>query len=216
MKKRNKYFLRAKELVRLKIEENKLREAKNNQGYIELEKPIPDGYVAEWKLREDITRRKDAHVYQEALDVCNRKVYSKKKDFKFKDWKTKKWYIRYPEMTPINKETYESLSASAKKMFYEDRSYSRYWRQGFSDVKYKCILTYELVMDIKVSYLTHRREHDSLLYKMHAENKKMQFIVSNGNPYGGNNYNSKFWRKWEFGKQKTIAMKELRKQLNEE
>lgn len=215
-KHQNKHFLREKKIINLKLKDREISKAIGNQGYIELEKPIPHGYDAEWVLRDDILRRSDAAAYQEALDASSRSIWCKDKSFKAKDYKTKKWFVQKPTLKPINKETYEKLSPTAKKFFVEDISKERkYWRYGFSDKYYICTLSYELVVKITQSYITHRREHDNVLYQMDAENEAQLYRVADGHPWGGYS-EGKFWHKMELKKEKTVAKKEIRQQLNEE
>lgn len=207
-KKRNKYFFKEKEINRLKTKSSEINQAMRNQNLIELDEPIHNGYNAEWTLRADISRRDDAHVYQEALDACKGTVWSKRPDFRYKDYKTKRWMIRNPELKKLNKEKYEALSPSAKKFFFETTKTTKYWRYGYSDKEYHCTLSYELVVKISKHYITHRREHDSTLYKMDSEIDYMLNIVSNGNPYPGSTY-SKFWRKHENKKEKLKAERRI-------
>lgn len=212
----NKHFLREKEIIKLKKQDREINEAIRNQGYIELDKPIPHGYNAEWVLRDDILRREDAWAYQEALDACSGSIWSKDKSFKFKDYKTKKWVVQNPSLKSINKETYEKLSPTAKKFFVEDISHERrYWRYGFSDKYYRCTLSYELVVKITQSYITHRREHDSVLYQKDAEIEDRLYRVTDGHPWGGYS-EGRFWHKMELKKEKNLAKKEIRKELNGE
>lgn len=211
----NKYFLREKKIINLKIRDREISKSIGNQGYIELDKPIPHGYEAKWVIREDFLRREDASAYLEALNVCNSSVWCKDKSFKFKDYKTKKWFVQKPILKPINKEKYESLSPTAKKFFVEDTTKERkYWKFGFNDKYYVCTLSYELVVNITQSYITHRREHDSILYQMDAENEAELYRISDGHPWGGYS-EGKFWHKMELKKEKTIAKKEIRQRLSE-
>jgi hypothetical protein len=215
----NKYFLREKKIINLKLKDREISDAICNQGYIELEKPIPHGYDAEWVLREDILRREDAWAYQEALDACKASIWSKDKSFKAKNDKTKKWYVRKPDLKAINKETYEKLSPTAKKFFVEDSLYEkRYWRYGFNDKYYRCTLSYELVVKITQSFITHRREHDNILYQMESEIESHMLRLANGvtTRIWGSYRGLKYWKKEQYQKQKTNAKKEIRKQLNEE
>ncbi len=194
MKKRNKHYWKEKQLIRLKLEDAKNHEAIYNQGLIELDEPIPHGYNAEWVLRSDISRRDDAHVYQEALDACKGMIWSKTKDFKYKNWKTKKWFVKKPDLKKINKAKYDALSVSAQKFFYEDTSSKRNYFH--KDTYYGCNLSFELVVKITKSYITHRREHDGLLYQKEAEIKEAMYRVSNGHPWGGYGDN-KWYRRHE-------------------
>lgn len=168
MKKRNKYFIKAKELIRLKIEDDKLTEIMCNQNLIELDKPIHNGFNAEWILRKDILNREDAHVYQEALDICKESIFSRREDFKYKD-RFGKWNFYLPKLKRINLEEYNTLSPSAKKFFFESAEKPKHWRQGFSDNMFFCTLSYELVILVTKNYITHRKERDGALYRREAE-----------------------------------------------
>jgi hypothetical protein len=214
MKKRNKYFLREKAIIRLKIEDQKNHDAIRNQGWVELDKPIHHGYYAEWVLRSDILNREDAHVYQEVLDACAERVWSKNEEFKYKDYKTKKWVFYNPRLIKINKEKYEKLSPSARKHFVEDLTPNKNWRYGYSNKQYHCTLSYELIVLKSKAYITHRREHDNVLKQIESEIKKDLYRVSNGNPWGGYG-DGKFWRKQEHKKLKMVAERELRQELRE-
>lgn len=214
MKKRNKYFLREKAIIRLKIENQKNNEAQRNLGWIELDKPIQHGYYAEWVLRSDIQKREDAHVFQEVLDVCAERIWSKNEEFKHKDYKTKKWVIDNPKLNKINKEKYENLSPSAKKHFYEDLTPIKNWRPGYANKFYYCTLSYEIVVFKSKAYITHRKEHDNILKQIEAEIEKDLYRVSNGNPWGGYSH-GKFWKKLENKKLKIVAERELRQELRE-
>jgi hypothetical protein len=209
MKKRNTKFFKAKDVLKYKRIDNELHMAIINQGYIELDKPIHDGYYAEFLLRNDILNRKDSDAIQEALDICKERVWSKNIDFKYQDNKSKKWLILKPKLNSINKEKYETLSLSAKKYFYEDTyNVYKHWKYGFSDKFYRCTLSYELIISITKAYITHRREHNNVLYKMDAENEKMLYIASNYNPWGSYKYKySKFENKKE---NKHLALKAKR------
>lgn len=211
MKKRNKYFYKEKELIRLRMKDQELHTAIRNQGLVELEEPIHHGYNADWVLRPDIARRDDAAAYQEALDACKGRIWGKTPDFKHKDKKTKKWVLHNPKMNPIKKVTYDALSPTAKKFYIEDTTRTKkYWKLGFTDIQYRCTLSYELVVVITKSYITHRREHDNVLYQLEAENEKMMYIVAgNDNPWGGNHSSSKWWRSYENKQEKLEAERRI-------
>ena len=63
MKKRNKYYLREKEYLKLKNELYDLYSKQKDLGYVLLDKPIHDGYQARLVLRYDISNRIDAHIF---------------------------------------------------------------------------------------------------------------------------------------------------------
>jgi hypothetical protein len=214
MKKRNKQFLKEKAIIRLKIKDSEINEAMRNLGWIELEKPIHDGFYAEWVLRDDILKREDAHFYQEALGACADRVWSRNGEFKHRDGRTKKWVNENPKLNTINKDKYEKLSPTAKKFFLEDTTPVKNWRYGFNDKKYICTLSYELVVFKSKAYITHRREFDSILKQMEAEIEDELYRLSNGHPWGGYGH-GKFWRKHEYKKTKLVAERELKQELRE-
>lgn len=193
------------------MKDREIHEAIRNQGWVELEEPIHNGYYAEYVLRDDILRRDDAHIYQEVLNACTAKIWSRTPEFKFKNKKTKRWEDIKPKLKDIKKEEYEKLSLQAKKFFYESTK-PRNWRYGYSDKWYSCTLSFELVVKVTKAFITHRREHDGVLYQMDAENEKMMYIVAgNGNPWGGGRYRSeKFFNRVENKKEKLKAERKLR------
>lgn len=212
-KKRNSKFFKEKQLIKLRTKDNEISNAIRNQSLVELDEPIHHGYNAEWILRSDIAKREDAHVFQEALDTCKDKIWNRNSEFKYKNTKTKRWEKVNPKLNKINKVKYEALSLSARKFFYETTKSSKYWRVGNTDKEYCCTLTYELVVKITKNYITHRREHDNILYQMDFENEKMMYAVAgNNNPWGGGGNrlgNPKWYRKFENTKEKLRAAREL-------
>lgn len=195
MKRRNEKFFKEKKIIGLKLAEKENREAIRAQGYIELEIPIHDGYNANYILREDILNREDADMFQEALDLCKKEIWCKNKSFRFKNHKTKKWEVWKPILKTINKSQYDSLSAGARRFFYETRIKNKHWRNGFSDKEYHCSLSYELKIVITKSYITHRREHDSILYQIDAEIEKELNKLTDGHPWGGYGRHQTYWNR---------------------
>ena len=188
-----------------------MEDAKNhedifNQGVIELEEPIHHGYNAEWILRNDIARREDANVYQEALDACKGKIWCKKKDFKFLNYKTRKWYVANPALKKINKAKYDALSPSAKKFFHEDISTKK--NHFYKDKDYICTLSFELVVKITKAYITHRTEHDGTLYKKKAEIEKQMYDIS-PNPWGYQRTGDKWWQRHQDRKAKLAEERKI-------
>lgn len=205
MKKRNKHFWKEKQLIRLRLEDQKNSDAQRNQGLVKLEEPIHHGYNAEWVLRKDISQREDAHVYQEALDACKGSIWSKNKDFRYKSRKTKTWHIAKPKLKHINKAEYEKLSPSAKKFFHEDISYKKNYFHR--DTFYICTLSFELVTKISKSFITHRRIIDNILLQEEAEIEKAMYNIS-PNPWG---YRRGSERDWQRHEDKKVKLAEERK-----
>lgn len=210
-KKRNKQFWKEKQLIRLRIKNYEIGKSIRNQSYVELEQPIHNGYIAEWVLRDDILKRDDAIYFQEALDACKQSVWGRTPDFKYKSKKTKQWVIVNPKTYSIKKEKFELLSPKAQKHFVEDTvKDKKNWRYGYCDKWYRCTLSYELVVKITKHYITHRKEHDNILYQMDAENEKHMYrIAGDDNPWGSNSYKNWFWRKHENTKEKLKSKRDI-------
>ena len=60
---------RIKIVRKLEAELSRLWKAKSNLGFIELLKPIRDGWIKRFRIREDILRSKDGEVLLEVLDA---------------------------------------------------------------------------------------------------------------------------------------------------
>lgn len=175
--KRYKRFL----LLNRKIDE--VLKAKSNLGFIKLENPISYGFIKTNILRDDILRRKDAKYYQEVLDACNRAVWNKADDFIISDFEymfmknsedytlekvsgTKNKYSEKVGKRRINDKEYNKLHVKSQK-FFNRHEEELSW--GGTRVFYKSNLSYQLVEKVSVSYITHKREHDSELEKKYSE-----------------------------------------------
>ena len=64
----------------------RLYKAWSNLGYKKLDKPIKDGWIKHLVLREDIARRKDAHVFEEIIRRCGAEVWGSTKKNADKNW----------------------------------------------------------------------------------------------------------------------------------
>ena len=207
-KRSNKYFAREKELIRLKKEDEKNSKAIRNQSLVELDEPIHYGYNAEWVLRKDILNRNDAHVYQEALDACKGKIWSKNKDFKYKSRKTNTWHVAKPKLFKINTAKYEKLSLSARKFFHEFISPKKNYFH--KDKTYVCTLSFELEVKITKYYITHKKEHDGVLYQIDDDIEKAMYrAAKNGNPWGSRRDMPKWYRKWVNKKEKLVEERKI-------
>lgn len=79
---RHHYEEKEKAFWKLIKEERKLWAIERAAPKHVLETPRKVGYKKSFRLRDDIARRKDAHVFQQILDEINDTVYSKDPDFK--------------------------------------------------------------------------------------------------------------------------------------
>lgn len=78
--------IRRKRVRAMEKELQRLFIAKRNQGFQMLEKPIKDGWFKHLALREDVTRRKDAQVFQEIIDRCGLEIWGSDKRQADKNW----------------------------------------------------------------------------------------------------------------------------------
>lgn len=187
---RNDKSNKEKEIIALKRKFDAIRNLKRNPEYVELPKPIHDGYIATYKLRDDILSRKDAEAYIAALNVCNANLWCENKDFKFLE--KKKWVKKNPTLRQINKATYDALPITAKRFFYETTIKDKYWREGYRDTHYDCSLSYELVRIIKKDYITHRAVLDPNIQSEYSEIEARLNALTNGHPWGGYGPYSKY------------------------
>lgn len=152
-----------KEKLKVQREMYELEEIQDNQNWIELEKPVKNGYYKVWDLRDDIKNRDDAWVYYECIRLVGERVWHKDKTFKRKLRKGKYEYVS-PGFGYISDKVYETLLPAVKKHFVElgvyDRNYNHYYK------RYKCIVhTYYFVEKVKPKWITHYREVDSVIEK---------------------------------------------------
>lgn len=75
-----------KKIIRFCKRLYELRRAEREIPLVPLPKPIQRGFKKSFKLREDISRRNDAHIFKRILGVINTTVYCKTQDFKVKKY----------------------------------------------------------------------------------------------------------------------------------
>ena len=86
--------------------------------------------------------------------------------------------------------------------------HNKNWRYGYSDKWYKCTLSYELVVKITKHFITHKKEHDNILYQMEAETEKMMYNIS-ATPWGGNHRSSKWYNQYLNRKEKLAEERKI-------
>ena len=181
-----------------------LQKAHFNLGEIPLPKPIRNGWYKHLVMRTDISRRKDAHIFQEILDVCARWVWGSDKKIADKMWAhhikhNRDW--QWAGLAWITKDKYQLLSPRAKSYFVE---YEWKWTPWQGSIKrYYCHAPkYYFVTTFEKAYITHIRVIDAELEKRIAELNN-QLLSNELYPYLWNNYGGwihKWWRKQEIRK----------------
>lgn len=81
----NKQLREQKKLFKLDSELNKLQRQRYEAPWVKLPKPIQTGWLKRFRLRDDCTRRSDAHCYSTILKHIGTTAFCRRKDFKYKD-----------------------------------------------------------------------------------------------------------------------------------
>ncbi len=147
-----------KKYLRLVAERAKIWEAQSNLGYVELEKPIHNGYLGFLVLRDDIANRKDGTILAGLLKKYSTIEWSRTKDF-IRGRKKCSETIQ-PKLVEISEYEYEKLDIKIKDYFRVT------WVKGWFEYR-KCYVldfpSYYMVFKKKKDYITHRKVIDGTL-----------------------------------------------------
>jgi hypothetical protein len=152
-----------KRYLALMEKEDELEMVIKNLGYVELEKPIHKGYEAYLELREDITRRQDAWVFQYIIDNCSTITWSPTTVF----YEKKRGYVidRTPKIKLMSEEQYLKLPPQVAKYFRHNHLDDKPRWNGTVAKYYSAsyVPDFYFVMKIRNSYITHRKVVDGEL-----------------------------------------------------
>jgi len=115
---KTKHYTEDRELRRMYMKLKRIEKAQRSLGWIELEKPVYLGYIKRFVLRDDISRRKDASVFEGILKHINKFITCKQKDFLRKDWKTKKKVPIEHNLKRLSKKIFNTLPTNQQKHFF--------------------------------------------------------------------------------------------------
>lgn len=118
---------RYKRYLQLQKESRKNWDAQRALGFMELDKPRPNGWNVLIVPRIDIQRREDADIFWEIISICGRKGFVRDKKWYFSKKKEYSCYPYRPELAKIPKYVYDSLRPAVKKYFSESYKVD-YWR----------------------------------------------------------------------------------------
>lgn len=176
-----KQELKYKSFLKAEKRLNKVRELLRNLPLRELKEPYKKGWIIVTKLREDISRRKDAHIIQEVLEnlynieTTTRSLSAIKAirkgvfEVPYTDYKGRRSMISlFSKHNYISKEKYENLSEQAKKYFTLDTSNELYVLHGFKRY-YGYLPSYYLILKAKPNIITHERLRGGELEKEEKE-----------------------------------------------
>ncbi len=161
--KRDKYEAEERELRRLYQEYTSIGKAIMDLGWLDLDKPIYLGYIKHFVLRDDISRRKDANVFNEILKSINDFATCKNKDFMVREWKTKKKVPISHKLKSLSKKQFNKLPTNQQKHFSADYDYKN------SCWKYRFVCDYYYVAKIDKHYAYKVRVFDADLEKRSDE-----------------------------------------------
>lgn len=186
---------RYKRYLKLQKASMKNMEAQKALGYIELDKPRPNGWDIFLIPREDIQRRDDADVFWEILSICARHGHIRNRDWLFSKRKIYGTYPYQPCLFEISEHTYDSLRPEVKK-YFSKKDTPNY--RGF--YSYYCnVPNFFWETKIVRSYVTHVKVVDELLKQEDAEiDEQLDYLRY----------------KWAIGKWYTGAPKSYRQHYN--
>ena len=220
MRNRNKIEKRQAEVRALELEYQKLQLAKWNLGYTDLPKPLRNGLTRSLVLRDDISRRKDAFIYQEILKACKYYVWGRDRKHLNKNWEkyhSNKRDLVYPGIKLLNSKSYNSLSHKAR-LYFIPVNISLY--HGFARFYYCLLSKYHFVSKYERSYLTKQKIEDPAIDKRMQEIDLM--LISNKyynlSWYGFSNRNE--WnprcKEYLFLKENDLSLRRIMREFNNE
>ncbi|MBS1622551.1 MAG: hypothetical protein JSS76_13375 [Bacteroidetes bacterium] len=170
----DKHDLEQKEIRRLRKRDRELWDAIRDQPYVELKEPFQRGWEVYYKLRDDISRRRDAEKIQDLLQLafqeCRvvrsvqhiKNVRKGEKGYYATDWDGRRRYVSYgPDPIHIDQKQYDQLEDHLKVWYHPEnrREYAHYSQ------RYRIILPeYWLVMKVRPHIVTHMQVIDGELY----------------------------------------------------
>jgi len=165
-----------KEIKAKRRELERLQELDSKLGYEELDKPLRDGYRRIFTLRDDISRRRDAHTYWKILPLIQSPAYSKTRSFKgqclcgschkkFKNWRHFKKELRRRNFTCKQSISYiaardfkDKVPEEFKKFFVTHKALvKRFWGLPQWITTYHFKYPYYFTPVVKPAYITHRK-----------------------------------------------------------
>lgn len=173
MRERNIIEKRQSIIRKLNKEQHALYIAVRQLGYVKLDKPIQHGWFKHLRLRDDISRRKDASIVEELLKACACDIWGVDKENCDRIWdhrtptskkrkrkRKRKW--EFPGWNKMTKKVYQKLSDEAKSYYIQEFSHWDPWK---GDVYYyRCkVPRYYFVTTYTKAYITEKKVMDGRL-----------------------------------------------------
>ena len=210
MKKRNKYYLRDKEYIRLKKDLRQNWETQRELGWVELPEPKFIGWIAKLEPRSDIQNREDAWIFWTICQNFCSVSFAKKLDlFEWNAKKKNRYLISIkPHINSISQHTYLSLPSQIQKYFKEDTHSYRWGTWYHCDVpSFYWEIAYEKEYQTRVRLFDEVLQQESSEIKSKIRNKfyKENQVMNNA---------PKHFRKYLNQKQRTKSKKVLYNIIN--
>lgn len=143
-----------KEYLRLERELCRVDEAQKELGYYELEKPVHNGYLAFFKLRDDVAKRENGDRLAELLEKYSTIEWSRNKSFTEKTGKTIR--VIEPKLKQIREYDFNDIPSKDKEYFTSIWVKS-YWNNTYTKHYVLDFPKYFMVIKKKKDYITHRK-----------------------------------------------------------
>lgn len=146
-----------KSIIAYVRELDKLNKITREAPLIPLAKPYQNGWTKYLTLRDDYTRRDDAHIFREILRVCGDEVFCRKMDFLDRNGK------EYgPNLRLVGKNEFEMLGWTPQyKKHFEFGRFRRetYFGMTYNDTieGYRMIKPFFLIEAIRPHFITHTK-----------------------------------------------------------
>lgn len=135
-------------------------ETQKNLGYKPLENPIHHGFDAYFVLRDDISRRNDANIFQYIIDNFSNTVWNRRNDLRVYSYKSKSYTLNIPTIKEIPEHVYENLNNNVKKYFY---GYEKCFWNSIRKVYVCTVPSHFFTVKVVKSYKTHYKVIDEVL-----------------------------------------------------
>jgi len=205
----NKVEYRKKEVKSIEKEINNLFNAQQNLGSYLLDKPVHKGCFKHLILRDDISRRKDAFIFQNIIDVAGVEVWGSNEKDADKSWMYQMKQnnnVYEPGLIKINDKEYEKLLPKAKQYFEGFEAAWSHWR-GSEMIYYSRVPRYYFTTGYTKAFITHRKIIDPELQEKMDELEAL--IMRSG--YYQYSWNVGYYKdKWA----KPFSQKKMRRKTN--
>ena len=171
---RNKHWHKHKKFLGLNISLDENNQAQQDLGFVDIP-PRPHGWISYFTLREDITFRHDAWVFQKIIDICGKKAWRKKNNFHITGE-----HFQSPYFRELDEYDFDKVPIALRKWF----TY-RFTKRGY--IKwYSIVPNFFFETKVERHYITKIHIIDEVLLQEEAEiESQLYSMYEFGWGYGG-------------------------------